>query len=303
MKLLDELVASLSREQPSLTDALIKTKVLLYRLGQKELVGWVNLELTGYPEDVPVPEYRNLNVQVKGNVTNVAYNYNDQLLPTAHLGEDVRRMFTLYGARESITALEELARKDEPGLCIPIPPEFYGLLGKTLANDFKVQQAWRAIGPGQMAQILTQVRSRLLDFVLELSEKIGEETTDEDIRRIGRSPATASLFNNAIFGDNATVLVGDHNRQVVTNRITKGDFEALKSLLQERHVPVGDVEKLRSAIKADASGEDVKANRFGPRVRGWITEMLSKTLDASWQIEIGVASNLLTDALKSYYGW
>jgi hypothetical protein len=183
MKLLDELVASLSREQPSLTDALIKTKVLLHRLGQKELVGWVNLELTGYPEDVPVPEYRNLNVQVKGNVTNVAYNYNDQLLPTAHLGEDVRRMFTLYGARESITALEELARKDEPGLCIPIPPEFYGLLGKTLANDFKVQQAWRAIGPGQMAQILTQVRSRLLDFVLELSEKIGEETTDEDIRR------------------------------------------------------------------------------------------------------------------------
>jgi len=302
MKLLNELIESLSGERPSLTDALMKTKVLLHRLGQKELVGWVNLELTGYPEDVRVPEYRTLNVEIKGNVTNVAYTYNDQSLPTAHLGED-RGKFTRYWAHESISALEELAKKDTQGFSIPLPPEFYALLGKPLSNDFQVQQAWRAVGPGQLAQILTQVRSRLLDFVLELNEKLGEEMTPEEIRKVGRSPATASMFSHAIFGDNVTISIGDYNRQTVTNRITKGDFEALKSLLQERNVPVGDIEKLRSAIKADARGEDVKAKQFGPKVKAWITGMLSKTLDASWQIEIGVASNLLTDALKSYYGW
>ena len=303
MKLLNELVESLSGEQPSLTDALMKTKVLLHRLGRKELVGWVNLELTGYPENIPVPEYRILNVQVKGNVTNVAFTYNDQLLPTAHLGDEIRLKLARYGARESISALEELARKATQGLSIPLAPEFYGLLGKPLSNDFQVQQAWRAIGQGQLAQILTQVRSRLLDFVLELSEKVGEEMTDEDIKRVGRSPDTASMFNNAIFGDNVTILVGDNSHQTVTNRIARGDFDALKSLLQERNVAVADIDELRSAIEADADGEDVKAKRLGPRVKGWVKSMLSKAVDTSWQIEIGIASNLLTDALKAYYGW
>jgi hypothetical protein len=303
MELLNELIESLSGERPNLTDALMKTKVLLHRLGQKELVGWVNLELTGYPEDVQVPEYRILNVEIRGNVTNVAYTYNDQPLPTAHLGEDVRGKFTRYWARESISALEELAKKDTTGLSIPLPPEFYGLLGKPLRNDFQVQQAWRAVAPGHLPQILTQVRSRLLDFLLELNEKLGEEMTPEEIRKVGSSPATASMFSNAIFGDNVTISIGDYNRQTVTNRITRGDFESLKSLLQERNVPVVDIEKLRSAIKSDSKGQDIKANRFGPRVKGWMKAMLAKAIDTSWQIEVGVASNFLTDALKTYYGW
>ena len=111
------------------------------------------------------------------------------------------------------------------------------------------------------------------------------------------------MFNDAIFGDNATILIGDRNQQTVTNQIVKGDFETLKSLLKERNVPPTDIDELRSAIEADANSEDVKAKRFGPRVRGWIKSMLSKAVDTSWQVEIGIASNLLTDALKAYYGW
>jgi hypothetical protein len=303
MKLLNELVERLSGEQPSLTDALMKTKVLLHQLGQKDLVGWVNLELNGYPNDVSVPEYRVLNTHVQANVSNDAYTYNDQQLPTLHLGEEVRLKFERYEMRDSISVLEGLARNDTKGLSISIAPEFYGILSKPLNSGYQVQQAWRAVGPGRLAQILTQVRSRLLDFVLELSEKVGEEMTEEDIKRVGRSPETASMFNHAIFGDNVTILVGDHSRQTVTNRISRGDFEALKSVLQERNVGVVDLDNLRSAIEADANGEDVKAKRFGPRVRGWIKTMLSKAVDTSWQVEIGIASNLLTDALKAYYGW
>jgi hypothetical protein len=40
----------------------------------------VNFELNGYPEDAAVPEYRILIVEVKGNVTNGLYSYNDQAL-------------------------------------------------------------------------------------------------------------------------------------------------------------------------------------------------------------------------------
>ena len=51
---------------------------------------------------------------------------------------------------------------------------------------------------------------------------------------------------------------------------------------------VADIDELRSAIESDASGEDVRAKRFGPRVRGWMKGMLSKAVDTSWQIEMAL---------------
>jgi hypothetical protein len=297
MKLLDELIKSLA-------GALMKTKVLLHQLGRKELVDWVNVELNGYPDDGSVPPYRVINAEVMGNVSNGVYTFNDQHLATLHLGEELRSKFRRFEVRESISSLEGLALKDsKEGLMVPIAPEFNGLLSKPLAATYSIQRAWRAIAVGQIVQILTQVRSRLLDFLLELSEKVGENMTDEDVKRVGRSPETASMFNHAIFGDNVTITVGDYNRQIVNNRITTGDFEGLRSLLLERKVGVVDIEDLSSAIQADADGEDVGAKRFGPRVRDWIKTMLSKAVDASWEMPVGVASNLLTDALKAYYGW
>ena len=49
MRLLEEIVNLLSDKGGSLTDALLKTKVLMHRIGHKELAGWVNDELNGYP--------------------------------------------------------------------------------------------------------------------------------------------------------------------------------------------------------------------------------------------------------------
>jgi hypothetical protein len=39
--LLDEIIELLSSEQHSLTEALLKTKVLLHQIGKKDLAGWV----------------------------------------------------------------------------------------------------------------------------------------------------------------------------------------------------------------------------------------------------------------------
>ena len=56
--LLDEIIARLGDEKSSLTDALLKTKILLHQIGKKELVGWVNNELNGYPDVAALPKYR-----------------------------------------------------------------------------------------------------------------------------------------------------------------------------------------------------------------------------------------------------
>jgi hypothetical protein len=47
--LLDDIISILSDSEGRLTDALLKTKVLLYRLGKKDLAGWVSAELIRGP--------------------------------------------------------------------------------------------------------------------------------------------------------------------------------------------------------------------------------------------------------------
>jgi hypothetical protein len=304
MKLLNELIDSLSSEKGNLTDALMKTKVLLHRLGRKELAEWVNLELTGYPEDTPIPSYRVMNAMVKGVVTNGVYRYNAHPLPIFHLDEKTRNRLLNLDERGSISVLEGLAQKDKGkgSLSRPIPLEFNRELGKTITDGYYVERAWCEIGFGEVGKILTQVRSRLLDFLLELSEKVGEDMSDEDVKRIGQSPETASMFNNAIFGDNATILVGNQSSQTVRNQVSRGDFEALSTLLRKHKVSESDIDDLRSAIDADSKSQEAKAHGFGPRVKNWMKSMLGKAVDTSWQVEVGIASNLLTDALKAFYG-
>jgi hypothetical protein len=302
MKLLDETIDALSAERPVLTDALIKTKVLLHRIGRKDLAEWVNSELNGYGEATPVPEYRVLRALIKGVVSNGAYRYSDHPLPVLHLEEKMRERYERIEMRQSISTIEELAAKDTNGLSSPIPLEFNGYFDKALSNGYQVERAWCDIGIGQLGEIKTQVRSRLLDFLLDLSERAGGDPTEEEMKRVGQSPETASMFNHAIFGDNVTILVGNQNSQRVTNAITRGDFEALSALLKAKHVPDEDIRELRTAIQADADSPEVAKKEFGPRVRNWMKSMLSKAVDASWQIELGIASNFLAEALKAYYG-
>ena len=49
--LLDEIIEILSQEKASLTDALLKTKILLHQIGKKELVQWVNNQVNALRAD------------------------------------------------------------------------------------------------------------------------------------------------------------------------------------------------------------------------------------------------------------
>lgn len=301
MKLLDDIIASLSGPNPSVTEALLKTKVLLHKLGRKDLVDWVNNELNGYSSEALLPPYRRVSAVVKGNLVNMAYHIGDQVLPVMHLKAEWRNRFCDIGMHQSIAELEKLC-EGTGRLTSPIPPEAHRLFEEVITG-YHVQRAWSEIGAGQLTSILTQVRSRLLDFVLELSAQASGELTDDDVKQLGSRPETASMFHNAIFGDNATITVGNQNVQTAVNRVERGDFAALAGLLARHDMSESDIDQLKQAITSDAAAPELKERRFGPRVRQWMNTMLRRAAENAWSIELSIAANLLTDALKAYYGW
>jgi hypothetical protein len=219
LKLLDEIVELLSDKNGSLTDALLKTKVLMHRIGHKELAEWVNDELNGYPKDKKVPAYRVVRGRVVGHIQNMVMIYGSQPLPTGHLPEKLQKYLHQHELRESINVLEQFAKEPTQHLQMALGPEFYGPLGEALDGAW-VQKAWIQMEPTQIMHGLTEIRSRLLDFILGLQEKLGD-VQESEVKEAAKSVDASAMFQNTVFGDNATVIVGDQNIATVKNMIKK----------------------------------------------------------------------------------
>ena len=303
MKLLDVLIELLSTKDGSLTDALLKTKVLLHKIGHQELIGWVNSELNGYPDKEDLPQYRILPAQVLVNASNMAYRVTSHPVPLGHLTKKMRNAYETARMDQSLAVLEQLASKEGGSLRAPIPMEVNGLIGEGLDNGYQVEQAWCNIQQSALASIFVQVRSRLLDFILELKDEFGDIDSDQEIKDKSDLIDAPRIFSNAIFGDNTTIIVGNNNKQKVINTNLKGNFDALAEELKKHGVDEKDISELQICIEKDNTSEKSSENAFGSSVKGWLKNMLSKAVDTSWQIELGIASGLLTTALQNYYGW
>ena len=299
MKLLDEVVDLLSSKSGSLTDAMLKTKVLMHNIGHKDLAEWVNDELNGYNIEKTVPTYRVVPSRLVGNLRNSAWFYQDQTLPTGHLSEKQRKHFSENEMRESIHVLEEFAAKPKGHLIHPIAPELYAKLGEGLDGVW-VERAWVQMEPTQIMNVLIEVRSRLLDFILNLRGELGN-AGETDMKEAAKDIDAEGIFAKAVFGNHTTIQIGSNNIQNVTNHIKKGDFNSLAKELEKHGVEKEDLTELQIAINKDPAIEPGQT-KLGPAVEGWKKRMWGKVVDTSWNVETGIAAGLLTDGLKAFYG-
>ena len=302
MQLVDEIIELLSSSKPSLDNALFKAQVLAHKLGESELKQWVDSELKGYPDTSNLPSYRVLNITVLGNFSNGAYRYSEQPLPMMKLEKKLRKKLETTHLTQSIAVIEKWS-KSESDLSIVIAPEFYGELSKGLGGGYSVERAWGKHSVGAMLQVVVEVRSRLLDLALQLADRIPREPTVSEIKQVSKEIAVSEIFKNAVFGDNATIVVGGGSIQGITNSIVHNDFDSLANALRKHHVTEVDIATLRTAIEQDNDSDEHKTQTLGPRVRQWIGGMVSKAGSAAWQIGIGAAGNILGAAISAFYGF
>lgn len=294
--LLDDIIAILSDSKGSLTDALLKTKVLLHKIGKKELATWVTNELSGYPNDEPgsVPPYRVVGMQVHGHVTNLAWQVSDYLLPIMHLPKKRQEALTECRFTESIASIEELTKKDGK-LHRPLPPEFGASIQEVLTPGTHVVSAWCEINMIQVENILTQVRSRLLDFMLELKDAIGD-TPEKELPEKAKAVEADKLFTTAIFNTGSgTVVVASTNVQV-NNKA--GDIDGLLREVEKLGYDKGELESLREAVKKDGKSPTVTEGETGK----WYVNALKKIGKGTVKVGTDVATSVIIKALEHYVG-
>jgi hypothetical protein len=299
-QLVNDLVALLSSPTFSLENALMNAQVLAHRLQEVQLATWVRSELRGYEPGADIPPYRVIRPNVVGTITNGYYRYTNRKLPLSHLEEAIRQSLETTKVTQSISAIASLAEKDGQ-LTAPIAPELLGLFGEAIDGDYWVEDATKQFSTANMRNILAEVKSRLLQFALDLSDRITEET-DTQVAQGNHSAtyATREVFRNAVFGPNATVIIGNNNTTHIRNSVVQNDLDSLLSALRSAGVGEPDLEELKTAVAADSSTRP--ATGIGERVRSWIGNMVSKAGSAAWNISIETAGSVLAAAILAYYG-
>lgn len=266
--LLDEISGMLGQTDTSLTEALLKTKILLHQIGKKELVEWVNHELNGYPESAPLPKYRILGAQVLANVSNPRWRAEAHPIPLQHLDKDYREKLETMEFRQPLSAIEKM----KPGsrFIRRIPLEANVLFDKGLDNYFKAESVWCEASESDVASILVQVRSRLLDFMLELKGTVGDTASERELKEKTKAVDATGMFNNAVFGPNTTILIGDKSAITATQTVDGAELaegvqklvSQLGTILPTCRLPA-DTE--RNAV-ADCNGSRRPSTRLGHQI-------------------------------------
>lgn len=157
------------------------------------------------------------------------------------------------------------------------------------------------ISKSSIMNIFSNVRQVILEWSLEL-EKQG--ILGENLVFTKQEKEVANHNPNITIGNFQGVLGNVTNSQVQQNNtltVIENDLQSLKNYLAEKNVSVEDIAELENAIQQDP--RPLTPNSFGNKVSEWFGKMMTKASNSAWQIELAVASNLLTNALNTYYGF
>lgn len=298
MKIIDDLINELTDKSKFLTDILIKTKVLAYKLKNSELKIWIDNELNGYPTD-NLPEYRVVSCQLVGTISNGFQRANNYPISLVGFDDELREKILTFKLSQSISTLDHFINQEKGGkMQINVPAELYGYLSKDFGGGFVVEYAKREIDKTQVVQLLTAVRTKLLDFLLKLNDEFGDDENEKILTEDQSKQKVSSIFHSSVFGNNTTIIVGDNNTQTVSN-ITKGNFKSLEKVLKENGVSQADIQELQNVIDIDKPTNE----QFGSGVKKWISKMMTKAVEGGWEISLGAAGSLLADSIATYYGW
>ncbi|MCE0864697.1 hypothetical protein LU674_020565 [Pseudomonas alloputida] len=302
MQLIDETINLLSDTNVPLAGAFIKAQIIAHKLKDPEFAKWVKNEIQGYDNIEEVPSYRTTQIVPYGNIENSARRYSNMKLPTYGVPEQFREKFLTRRFDQSIAVIEGFV-KNKTELQANIDQRLYGFLTADFDSSYTIVNAWGIFNAGVFDQIVNEARSRLLDFLLTLSDNIPENSAQDITSPIPKIEGLNAMFKGAVFGDGAQIslAIGKQNSSTIgSNSIIKNDITSLLTELRKHNVTDSDLNELEQAIKTDDSEHNREG--FGKKVRTWLGSMIAKAGTPAWEIPSQVAASVLTTALTQYYG-
>jgi hypothetical protein len=235
-----ELIESLIKdlyENKSLSDVFLKLQAIVFRLKNEQLTEWFNNENNGYSNDSQLPSYRILPARYRANLIQDrglgVLMRNQQNLPIELIkDEKIREKFANLELQHAISEINNFViDRDKKDVVITFTGAYMGrlksLFSKSLANDWHIDDLWIEVPSHSVQNIISQVKSKLLQFLLEINENLNLDisfTEMENKEKIEK--AFSQNITTNVYGNNNNVAAG----QNVTQNINQSpvDYEKLK---------------------------------------------------------------------------
>jgi len=302
-----------------LADTLLKVQVLAFQIKNSKLKSWVDGELNGYNSSLDVPSYRIIPSMVLGNLEQQRFggllSRTRQRLPVEYLDKETFNLLKEAKIQNSVSELELMLKGD--GTCqIPISYATSTKFNKIFGNEWVVNSAWSEISRTSLQGILSSIKSKLLTFVLELAEEIGEK---ENINIMDKKKID-NLFDKTIgnvTGGTVNISIGSESIQTISTgenavvNVTKG-----KNIKQKIDVKVQeDLSKFISELKSgltqlsleiedqndiilEMSRIESQLGREKPKL-----DIINEALKVIHGILLGVTGNALTPTILEKTQW
>jgi ubiquitin-protein ligase len=172
VNIIKQIQSDIINPQVALESILLKAKVLAHYLDNNELKKWVKNELDGYPNTNGLPDYRITGAALFGTFFNGVYQYSNHIISITTIPQDLREFVGKVYFPQGLVGLEGMAKNGN--LRHPMPGDWvdlYNILNaESLSHGhYKLIEAHHPVPDTSIIQTLGAIRSRLQDFVLEIS--------------------------------------------------------------------------------------------------------------------------------------
>ncbi|WP_387468123.1 abortive phage resistance protein [Photorhabdus sp. RM323S] len=285
-----------SSSSTDIEELLSRAKMISVKLGLQDISEWLEHELNGYPSVDLLPDYR-----VIKEAPIRAFNPYVGWIPyqLSNYNKEIYAPLTTIHINNPVSMLAEYAKSDTT-LYSDLPALMADFLQK--AGNCNFRMAW-SINPTQITKILSNTKSRILDWALLLESKkiLGEGLLFSYEEKKEAADMTVNNINNFNGNVNNAGTIGAGNTGDIhqQNTITAGDFNSLKRQLKEYGIEDKDIAELRQVVEESPSPKS--SSNLGAKIGGWVGNMIGKAYSGSLKIAGSAAPALLTNALCHYY--
>ena len=253
MSLLREIQSAAIDSSVPLATLLRKCKVLAARLGNDELKAWIDNELNGYESKDELPEYRIVGVHSKGHFSGPFQSgLRNADIPMTCMPEELRESLSHTYLMQPVAALEDLANRSEGGtLSEAWNPDIVAHLGRNIYQNLACMQAWKVIPIGAVIAAIDTIRTRVLNFALEIEAEAPEAGEAPPNSNPVPQDRVQQIFNTNIYGNVQNLANASPGAsQVATYSEQNGElFRSLLEALQQSGAPSTVVESAEAAVR------------------------------------------------------
>jgi hypothetical protein len=304
LSLLREIQASLISDEPNLGSILLKLRLLAARLGSDILGDWVKHELSGYPADVELPEYRIVGVSFKGTFSG-SFNSGIQNapIPAALVEEHAGEEWTKHRIKEGVSAIDDLVKSAQESGTIGLDcSNLILILQGKIYEDYACNDIRGTISRSSLIQIQNEVKSRALELTIELEKSLpaaAEIVLEPEKSEFIDKKKVSKIINQTIYG-NYTEISNSGDGANIGVQTIQGNSEELEKTLEASGISEDSAKELAEIVQSE--GPTSKDEPFGKKAKSWLLDNLKKTEDGTWKVGISVATDVIKKAVSGYYG-